>query len=54
MKPNQLFLDIVEKVENNLKQALEKITIKPVIYDEVEYFSNSYIDYPFKSRKSNL
>ena len=51
---NPVYLDLFSKQETKLTLALEQIFLKPVIYDEIEFFSNKNLEYPYKKRKSNI
>ena len=41
------------ELQKNLTEALEKVIITPVIYDEISNFKDARA-YPFEKRKNNL
>ena len=48
-----LLIAKVTEIEEELQDAFANIMFKPVVYDEIEYFSNGNV-YPFKRRKNSL
>ena len=42
-----------QEIEEKLSKALEVITLRPVVYDELEFFKDSDV-YPFQKRKNVL
>ena len=40
------------KIKDKIQTAIQNIQTKPVIYDEIPYFTDGKNEYPFRSRKN--